>query len=472
MSAAATAPTGRAGESGTWAPAPARIFLSVFSLGVVAVLASWAIADWRIVQPLLTQMLLWAALAVLGDFLVVEMSDRITLTMSLPVTLAAAMVLPPVCAGILAFVASADLREFKGEIQLERGVFNRSQVATSVTAAACVFHAFGIPTSYWPLVLFPAALAVGVDCVTNLALVSIAAGLIQGTSPRGVLRRLVTDAPMQYVFTYCALGLLALLMATVAGTVGMWGAAAFLVPLALARQTMVEAQRSRRASESSNTKERALRTVCQRIVDERLDERFVVAGELHDEILPPLFKVHLLAQVLKQDLSSGRLLSLDEDLPELVEATKIAQDAVRILVGDLRRSSLGPGGMNATIRARAEELETLGSARIRLDLDVDSDVSRLCQLLAYQVAREAMTNAARHSRASVIRVRSRLDGDVLRLLITDDGVGFDPLAAGRRANFGSLQLIEELVEAARGRMDVDSRLGVGTTVSVVLPLDA
>jgi len=59
------------------------------------------------------------------------------------------------------------------------------------------------------------------------------------------LRRLVADAPLQYVFTYCALGLLALLMATVAGAVGMWGAAAFLVPLALARQTMVEAKRFR-----------------------------------------------------------------------------------------------------------------------------------------------------------------------------------------------------------------------------------
>jgi signal transduction histidine kinase len=261
-------------------------------------------------------------------------------------------------------------------------------------------------------VVLPAAAAVAVDCITNLALVSVAAGLIQSTSPTGVLRRLVADAPLQYVFTYCALGLLALLMATVAGAVGMWGAAAFLVPLALARQTMVEAKRFRSASESSDSKERALRIVCQRIVDERLDERFAVAGELHDEILPPLFKMHLPAQVLKQDLSTGQLLCLDEDLPELVEATKLARDAVRILVGNLRRSTLGLGGMNATIQARAEELESVGSARIHLDLDDDSQISRLSKLLAYQVVREAMTNAARHAQASAIRVRSTVDGDV------------------------------------------------------------
>jgi len=137
-----------------------------------------------------------------------------------------------------------------------------------------------------------------------------------------------------------------------------------------------------------------------------------VAGELHDEILPPLFKVHLLAQVLKQDLSTGQLLCLDEDLPELVEATKLARDAVRILVGNLRRSTLGLGGMNATIQARAEELESVGSARIHLDLDDDLQISRLSKLLAYQVVREAMTNAARHAQASAIRVRSTVDGDV------------------------------------------------------------
>ena len=47
----------------------------------------------------------------------------------------------------------------------------------------------------------------------------------------------------------------------------------------------------------------------------------VVAGELHDEVLPPLFKVHLMGQVLRQDLDSGQLLNLDCDLPELLSAT-------------------------------------------------------------------------------------------------------------------------------------------------------
>ena len=50
-----------------------------------------------------------------------------------------------------------------------------------------------------------------------------------------------------------------------------------------------------------------------------------LAGELHDEVLPALFKVHLMGQVLKQDLASGQLLQLEEDLPGLLDATLVAQ---------------------------------------------------------------------------------------------------------------------------------------------------
>jgi hypothetical protein len=42
---------------------------------------------------------------------------------------------------------------------------------------------------------------------------------------------------------------------------------------------------------------------------------YAVAGDLHDDVLPALFKVHLMGEVLKQDLASGRLLDLDDDLP-------------------------------------------------------------------------------------------------------------------------------------------------------------
>jgi two-component system NarL family sensor kinase len=223
-----------------------------------------------------------------------------------------------------------------------------------------------------------------------------------------------------------------------------------------------------RADRRLEDKNKALRDVESQMLTERRDERLVLAGELHDEVLPPLFKVHLMGQVLRQDLVAGRLLDLDDDLPELLSATEAAQEAIRDLVRDLRRSRLGPGGLTATVTLLASQLESAGSARIRLDLEV-VEASEISQLLVYQVAREAMSNAARHSKATAIEVRLWQEGGgLVRLVVRDDGVGFDPTSVDRDSHFG-LQLIGERVEAARGTVIIDSRLGSGTVVSAVLP---
>jgi signal transduction histidine kinase len=257
------------------------------------------------------------------------------------------------------------------------------------------------------------------------------------------------------------------LLATVTEAAGAWGLAGFLAPLVLARHTFLQAEQLNDSSRKLQLQSAALLESTQRIADERRDERMVVAGELHDEVLPPLFKVHLMGQVLRQDLDSGQLLNLDSDLPELLSAIQAAQEAIRQMVGDLRRSSIGTAGLCPTIELLAQQLETAGSPRITLDL-ADVGGSKLTQLLIYQVAREAMNNAARHSRATEIHVRLWREAGIIRIVVNDDGVGFDARAVDRNSHFG-LQLISERVEAARGRVAIESRLGVGTTIAATLP---
>jgi signal transduction histidine kinase len=229
-------------------------------------------------------------------------------------------------------------------------------------------------------------------------------------------------------------------------------------------------KRGRRLEDAARklaAKDRALVSATEQTLVERRDERMAVAGELHDEVLPPLFKVHLMGQVLRQDLSAGRLLDLDDDIPELVTATEAAQSAIRGLVRDLRHSSIGPGGLNATLELLARQLEAAGSPTIHLELS-DVGGSNVTQLLAYQVAREALNNAARHSRASRISIRLFRGSGLIRLIVEDDGVGFDPCQVDTNEHFG-LQLMAERVEASRGRMVVDTQLGGGTRIMATLP---
>ncbi|MGZ5128530.1 MAG: sensor histidine kinase [Actinomycetota bacterium] len=450
-------------------PIGLRVWFWTSSLIVVGTLLSRGDDLWVSLQDDIGYILLWTIAMAFADYLEVRFWRGVHLTMSLTVGIAAAMVFNPVVAASIAFVGSLDPREVRGEMPLRRALYNRSQVAAAVGLSSVVFHQFQIPVMDWPMVLAPAAIAIVVDGLVNTAAVVVPVCVFQKSSPAVVIRGVFQDVPVLYVLVYLGLGLFGVLLATVTEAAGAWGLAGFLVPLVLARHTLLQAERLNDSSRKLQSQSAAFLESTQRIADERRDERMVVAGELHDEVLPPLFKVHLMGQVLRQDLDSGQLLNLDSDLPELLSAIQAAQEAIRQMVGDLRRSSIGSAGLCSTIKLLAQQLESAGSPRITLEL-ADVGGSKLTQLLIYQVAREAMNNAARHSRATEISVRLWREEGIIRLVVGDDGVGFDARAVDRNSHFG-LQLISERVEAARGRVAIESRLGEGTTIAATLPLE-
>jgi two-component system NarL family sensor kinase len=179
--------------------------------------------------------------------------------------------------------------------------------------------------------------------------------------------------------------------------------------------------------------------------------------------------VHLMGQVLRQDLDSGRLLDLDQDVPQLISATNAAQDAIRALMRDLRDSTMGANGLVRTLELLVRDVTSQTRARIELRAD-DVGGAPTTQLLAYQIVREALKNAVRHSDAQLITIRLWRSGDDIRLSVEDDGRGFDPSRVDRTEHFG-LQFLAERAEAVSGEARIDSRLGGGTRVSASLPAD-
>jgi len=209
--------------------------------------------------------------------------------------------------------------------------------------------------------------------------------------------------------------------------------------------------------------------VSEKMVDERREERLAVAAGLHDELLPPLYKVHLMGQVLRQDLAMGRLLNLEDDLPELLGATEQASEATQGLIRELRHSGLGPDGLVGTLRLLIRDVESASRGQIQLEAK-DVGGSPVVQLLAYQIAREALRNAVRHADASFIRVSLEREGPDMRLIVQDNGRGFDPISVDGEKHFGLL-LMKERVELAGGVLHVESRVGHGTTIVARLPAE-
>lgn len=416
------------------------------------------------------ELVVWAAVVATVDLIPVRVWGSVSLSMSFPVALAAGMIFLPTEAALIAFVGSFDPRELKGGVTLAKSLFNRSQVAVSVIAGSAVFHALGGEILYWPSVLVPGLCALVLDAGTNFALVGGAVAIEERISPRRALTNMVGSSPLHYFAGYLLLGLLALPLAAAVAVGGVWALLAFLGPVLLTREMFRQTQRLTTASERIRFKDEALKAAAGDVARERRDERLVLAGELHDEVLPSLFKVHLMGQVLKQDLASGMLLALDEDLPQLLEATDLAQRAVRDLLGDLRRSPLGPAGLLPTLRLLADQLAAAGAPPVSMDAEHVVG-SPLAQLLTYQVVREALHNSAKHAKAQHISVRIWLDRDVIRVTVTDDGRGFSWTNVDTERHFG-LQIMKERVASVGGSLLTESRLGSGTMVVASIPKDA
>lgn len=451
----------------TGAPRGLRAFFVAASGVVLLLMVSGLAQDTASLVHDAPYLFAWLIVVGLADFVAVPLWGTITLSMSLPVSLAAAMLFSPAEAALVAFLGALDPREFKGEVSADHAIYNRSQIAISVLLASSAFHALHGDSSVWPGVMGPFAVALAVDFVANTLLVMVPVGILQRMSPWQVLVETHGDEPLKHITGYFCVGSLAVLLAAIYDVAGIYGLLVCCIPLVIAQQMFLHVRRLSDATRKMEAKDRTVLTTVERVVEERRDERLAVAGELHDEVLPPLFKVHLMGQVLRQDLISGRLLDLDDDLPELLAATEAAQSAVRDLVGDLRRSPLGAGGLGPTLRLLCDQLADESNARISLSIEHDGG-SDVVQLLLYQVAKEALNNAVRHSHATQIHLRIWNRDGLIRLLVEDDGRGFNLHHVDRTEHFG-LQLIAERVESARGTVVVDSTPGQGTRILASLP---
>jgi signal transduction histidine kinase len=185
---------------------------------------------------------------------------------------------------------------------------------------------------------------------------------------------------------------------------------------------------------------------------------------------------------LERDLHDGaqqRLVSLGLQLrrAEAGVPTEYAvvrdqlSDAMRGLTGVLTELQEISRGIHPAILSKGgigPALKTLArrcSVPVTLDLAVEQRLPESAEVGAYYVAAEALTNAAKHARASEVHLRAESDDATLTLLIRDDGVG----GADPRNGSGLIGLIDR-VEALGGHMKVVSPPAVGTTLHITIPL--
>jgi signal transduction histidine kinase len=156
---------------------------------------------------------------------------------------------------------------------------------------------------------------------------------------------------------------------------------------------------------------------------------------------------------------------LDEVRTQLTRTARSLDDAVvdlQELSRGLHPAILARGGLKPALRALARR----SAMPVDLDVSVSGRFPQRVEVTVYYVVSEALTNAAKHAFASLVRVGLAANGGTLRLTISDDGVG----GADPKCGSGLIGLADR-VEAIGGKISIVSPARGGTSLRIELPLD-
>jgi signal transduction histidine kinase/ligand-binding sensor domain-containing protein len=232
-------------------------------------------------------------------------------------------------------------------------------------------------------------------------------------------------------------------------------------------QALADARRSQAELEEAYA---GLRQLTKRLESAKEEECSRISRELHDEFGQTLTAAKLNLQMLRSTMVDAAAVRRLEDAVNMVDGMiRQARDIAR----GLRPPLLDEAGLVPAIDLFLKSLAARSGTRI--EFDAAPGVSRTPPGLSttvFRLVQEAVGNALRHARAGVVRVTLRDEPDALRLVVEDDGVGFDPAAVARSAQRGEhlgLLGMTERVHSVGGTIELDSRPGAGSRIAVRIP---
>ena len=211
-----------------------------------------------------------------------------------------------------------------------------------------------------------------------------------------------------------------------------------------------------------------LRTrLLEQVITAQEEERKRIARELHDETGQSLTSLMVRMQTMNQKCPIPELKLQIEDARRLIAQTL---DNVHALALELRPSVLDDLGLEAALRRYVQD----SCRRYSLEIDLiaiglEDRLPSPVETTLYRIVQEGLTNVARHAQARTASVLLERRNGRIRLIIEDDGKGFDPLQAASGGRLG-LYGMRERAELLNGTVTIESVPGQGTSLFVEVPV--
>lgn len=197
------------------------------------------------------------------------------------------------------------------------------------------------------------------------------------------------------------------------------------------------------------------------------EERKRISRELHDETGQALMVIRLYLGMLEANVTGRTAKSKIHETVDVVDRTI---EGIRRIIARLSPLVLQELGLVAAIRKEAKDLAKNTGVKTRVS--VAEEVGRLSpemEAAIYRVVQEALHNVAKHAKAKSAGVQMTRDGDSVRVVIEDDGVGIASVNTSPQHRAFGLAGMRERISGLGGTIRVHSRRGQGTRITVNVP---
>jgi signal transduction histidine kinase len=212
------------------------------------------------------------------------------------------------------------------------------------------------------------------------------------------------------------------------------------------------------------------------MVDIQEQEHKKLARDLHDgptqSMAAIAMRLNFARRLLERDPKATA-----EELSKIEELARRTTNDIRYMLFTLRPLELESQGLVGALKAMAEKAHETFDQNVIVEAEenIVSQLEMSRQTIIFYIAEEAINNAYKYAQANHIWVRMKaLEKDIILLEVQDDGVGFDKkiveATTEQRGNLG-LKNMSERAEMVNGVFQLDSGLGKGTTIQVVIPVN-
>jgi PAS domain S-box-containing protein len=194
-------------------------------------------------------------------------------------------------------------------------------------------------------------------------------------------------------------------------------------------------------------------------------ERKRIARELHDSVSQNLFSSSLLSESISKSWGKDPKSAL-KNLEIIRGLNSSALSEIRILITNMMPERITNTTLKDLIERLLNNIENQSGIKTDMIFEADHDINKKVKNEVYYIVKESLNNVAKHSEATSVKVIIELNHNKLKIVISDNGKGFDLKNNSEKRKFG-LNIMKERAKSIGASLKVNSAPGEGATITLL-----